>query len=100
MFKPIGSLIKEIPSRSRIPRAILALQVRQAAKESLRVVCSDLPKEILESVKATSFKNGVLTLIAPSLVCAELHLRSEGLIKDINKALGKKIVNKIRFRVG
>ena len=99
MFRPIGSLIKEIPTRHRTPKAIVALQVRQAARESLRTVCSDLPKEVMGLVKVTSFKNGALTLTAPSLVSTELHTRSEGLIEEINRVLGKKIVDKIRFRI-
>ncbi|OGD83912.1 hypothetical protein A2165_00315 [Candidatus Curtissbacteria bacterium RBG_13_40_7] len=99
MFKTIGSLIKEIPTRHRTPQAIVALQVRQAARESLKTVCSDLPKEIMELVKVSSFKNGVLTLSAPVLVSSELHTRSEGLIEEINRALGKKFIGRLRFKI-
>jgi hypothetical protein len=100
MFKSLGSLIKEIPTRHRTPRAIIALQARQAAKESLKVVCGDLPKEVIDSVKALSFNNGVLTLAASPLVSSELMTRSDGLVEEINRALGKKIVSRLRFRVG
>ena len=98
MFRPIRSLIKEIPTRHKTPKAIIALQVRQAARESLRVICADLPKEVNDSIKVVSFKNSVLTLAASSLVCSELMTRSEGLIKEINRVLGKKIVSHLRFR--
>lgn len=100
MFRPIGSLIREIPVRSKTPKAIIALQVRQAARESLRMVCGDLPKEVIDSIKVVSFKNTVLTLGASSLVSSELMTRSEGLINEINRVLGKKIVSRLRFRVG
>ena len=100
MFNSIGDLIRTIPVRSRSPRAILALQVRNAALESLALVCSDLPKEIIEAIKPSVFKGGVLTITAPQMVTGELQMRSEGLIKEINKVLGKRIVTRLRFRVG
>ena len=100
MFTPIGTLIKNFPRRSKTPEAVLALQVRQAAKESLGEICRDLGSDILDSAKIKSFKNGILVIQAPSLLCAELQMRSEGLIKEINSVLGQKVVEKIRFRVG
>lgn len=100
MFRPIGSLLREIPIRSKSSRAILALQVRNAAKDALPVVCSDLPKEIIGSIKPAVFKAGVLTLTAPQMVTAELQMRSEGLKKEINRVLGRRVVSSLRFRVG
>lgn len=101
MFKPVGALLKEMPSRSKAPGAILALQVRQVALDSLKKVCADLPAEIMGTIKPASFKNGVLTLLLRSpLVSSELQIRSDGLIKEINQAFGKKIVERLRFRVG
>ncbi|MBI2594093.1 hypothetical protein HYW39_00140 [Candidatus Curtissbacteria bacterium] len=47
MFKPVGSLIREIPTRTKIVPALVALQVRGAAKDALEVVCRDLPPEIV-----------------------------------------------------
>ena len=99
MFNSIGDLIRTIPVRSRSPRAILALQVRNAAKESLAIVCGDLPKEIIETIKPSIFKAGVLTVTAPQMVTGELQMRSGGLIREINKVLGKQIVKSLRFRV-
>jgi len=100
MFNRVGNLLEGLATRSRAPKAIIALQVRQVAKESLKVVCCDLPKEVIDSIKALSFKNGVLTLAASSLVSSELMTRSDGLIKEINRALGKKLVSRLRFRAG
>jgi len=99
MFKPVGSLIQQIPIRSKSSRAIVALQVRLAAQEALKAVLSDLPKEVVESAKPTIFKNGVLTLACPALLASELKMRSEGLIEEVNKSLGGKVVSRLRFRV-
>lgn len=99
MFKPIGSVIREIPVRSRSPRAMVALMVRNAAKEALTEVCGDLPPDIITKIEPAVFKNGTLTVTAPQMVTAELQMRSEGLKKEINKALGRKVVVQLRFRV-
>lgn len=100
MFTPVGELIKTLPRRTRVPNAILAIHVRRAFSESLKKVCADLPAETLIAVKAPVFKNGVLTVVAPQLVCAELSMRAGGLISDINRALGRDVVKRLRFRVG
>lgn len=100
MFTPVGSLLKTLPRRSKIPDAILAIHVRRIAKESLAKVCGDLPSDVLATAKIVSFKNGVLTMSASSLLATELQMRSGGLIREINRVLGKKIVERLRFRVG
>lgn len=99
MFIPIGDLIRTLPRRSRVPEAILALHVRGAFSDCLKKVCADLPAETVSKVETSVFKNGVLTIVAPQLVCAELSMRSEGLVKEINKTLGRRLVNRLRFRV-
>ncbi len=100
MFKPVGSLIREIPTRTKIAPALVALRVREAAKDALKAVCRDLPPEIVESVKPTTFKGGTLTLVVNSpLVSSELQMRSEGLIEAINEVLGAKAVRALRFRL-
>ncbi len=98
VFKPIGDLIRSIPARSRSPKAMVALTVRNAAKDAIAVVCDDLPAEMLAKIKPSVFKNGTLTITAPQMVTSELHVRSEGLKEEINKALGRKIVKSLRFR--
>jgi len=99
VFKPVGSLLQEVPLRAKTPKAIFALQIRLTAKESLKIICSDLPKEIVDTIKPSVFKNGILTITAPQMVTSELQMRSEGLIKEINKSLGRKIVERLRFKV-
>lgn len=100
MFTPVGSLLKTLPRRSKIPDAMVALFVRRAFEKTLKAVCADLSFEILAKVSAGSFKNGVLTVNAPPMTTGELSMRSGGLLRDINERLGRKVVNKIRFRVG
>ncbi len=76
---------------------MFALSVRRAFGDVL-LASGDLPKEIMESAKATSFKNGELTVKVQGLARTELLMRAGGLIKDINKALGRRAVWKIKFR--
>ncbi len=98
MFTRIGSLLKSVPTRSRAPGPILALQIRQAAKEVLDKVLSDYPEDLAKKVKVKTFKNGVLTVTSPQLMSAELQMRSEGLKRDINKIIRGDLVKRIVFR--
>ena len=100
MFTQIGTLLKTLPRRSKTPEAILALHVRRAFVDSLLKVCADLPNDVLATIKPSTFKNHVLTVRASNLVAAELQMRAGGLMRDINESLGRKIVYKLRFRVG
>lgn len=97
-FKPVGSLLGSLTRRSKTPGAILALQVRQAAKETIERELFDMPKDMVDLIRIKSFKNGLLVVNAPPLVAAELSMRSGGLEKAINKALGGSIVRSLRFR--
>ena len=98
MFRPVGSLIGNLHLRTKSQDAIFALKVKKVAGDVIVNVCQDLPKEAIAQIKIKSFRNGQLTILAPTLVSAELKMRSEGLKDQINRALGKDIVEKIRFR--
>lgn len=98
MFVKAGSLFSALSRRSKISPVVNALLVRQAFSEVLPKVCKDLPKEALDSVKAVSFKEGVLVVKVQGLARAELLMRSGGLIKGVNEALGKRVVVKLRFK--
>src|SRR3989344_5539653 len=98
MFTRIGSILKTTPAGRRNSGSFLALQVRQAAKGILDKILNDYPEDFAKKVKVKTFKGGVLTVVAPQLMSAELHMRSSGLKKDINKVLGNKLVNGIRFK--
>ena len=98
MFNSVGALLKTLPRRSKTPSAIVAIHVRRAFEDSLKNVGADLPGEIIASIHAAVFKNGTLTIVCPQLVAAELSMRSGGLVEDINKTLGKKIVRSLKFK--
>lgn len=98
MFARLGSILKTTPERRRNSGAFLALQVRQAAKGVLDHLLNDYPSEFAKKVKVKTYKNGVLVISSPQLMSIELHMRSEGLKKDINGVLGKELVKDLRFR--
>ncbi len=96
MFTPISKLITA-PRNSKTSEILFTLSVRKAFGDVLGKE-QGLPEEIMESAKATSFKNGELTVKVQGLARTELLMRSGGLIKGINKLLGKRVVWKIKFR--
>lgn len=98
MFKPIGSLIGGALQRSKTPDTIIALQVRQVAGDCIKRIMKSYPKELEKQIKVSSFKNGTLIVKAPSILAAELHLRSNDIIEGINGKLKKKVVRGIRFK--
>lgn len=97
MFKPIGSLIYKLPSRASARGAISALMIRHIAKEAIDRELVDFGQEVLSTIKVKSFKGGVLTVNTTPTLAAELHMRSGGLIRDINKKVGGKLLSRIRF---
>lgn len=97
-FKPIGSLLGSLTKRSKTPEAILALQVRQVAKETIERQLFDVPKDLVDLIRVRSFKNGLLVVNAPPLLAVELSMRSRGLEKAINRTLGGVIVRSLRFK--
>ena len=98
MFKPVGSLIGNLHLSTKSKDAIFALKVKKTAEDLIPNVCQDLPKEAVVQIKVKSFRNGQLTILAPTLFSLELKMRSQGLKDQINKALAKDIVKTIRFR--
>lgn len=104
MFIPVADLIKNLPKRSRIPEAFLAIHARKALEEAVKKQCADLPEEVLRDLlakaKFSTFKNRVLTMKVSTLLAAELQMRSGKLIREINEILGRRAVNKLRFRAG
>ena len=98
MFRPVGSLIGNLHLHTKSKDAIFALKVKKVAKDAIEKICGDLPQEAISQIKVKSFRNGQLTVLAPTLVAVELKMRSEGLKDQINKAFGKEIVSRIIFR--
>lgn len=98
MFTPLGTLLKTLPRRSKTPKAIVAIHVRRAFGESLKIVCSDLPDEITKEIKPSVYKKGVLTIVCPQMVAVELSMRAGGLVEQINKTLGRAVVKSLKFK--
>ena len=98
MFRPVGSLIGNLHLGTKSKDAIFALKIKKVAEGVIPEVCQDLPKEAIVQIKVKSFRNGQLTILAPTLVSLELKIRSEGLKDQINKAFGKDIIEKIKFQ--
>ncbi len=99
MFKPIGSLIYKLPNKKSARAVISALMVRHIAKEVIDRELVDFPQVVLSAIKVKSFKGGVLIVTTTPTAAAELHMRSGGLIKDINKKAGRREVSRIKFKV-
>lgn len=94
----IGALLKDVSARPRVSGPMQALVVRAAAKEAIRRTYHDIPEDVFKKVKPTTFKNGVLTVIAPRLLRVDLQMRAGGLINAINSAIGRKLVKDLRLR--
>ena len=99
MFRPVGSLIGNLHLHTKSKDAIFALKVKKVAEGVIPEVCQDLPKEAIVQIKVKSFRNGQLTVLAPTLVSLELKMRSEGLKNEINRTFGKEIITRLVFRV-
>ena len=98
MFKPVGSLFKNTQISSRSSGAIMAMRVRQVAKDIIDSEMAGFGEEILKSIKVATLRGGVLTITAPPIVLGELHMRSGGLIREANKALGAVVIKSLRLR--
>ena len=75
--------------RGPLKPAVLAIKVEE-----------EVEKKAPRWAKMVSFKDGRLTLEVPSPAHAqELYLESRELLKKINEGVGRKVSDKIRFRV-
>lgn len=94
-FRPVGSLLRNSRVSSKSSDAIVAMRVRQVAQD---VILREMAVYDVSGVKVTTFRKGMLTIQAPAILAGELHMRSGGLIGDINRALGGTYVRLFRFR--
>lgn len=100
MFR-VGSLIKSSNRYRKSQDALSALRVRQVAKELIeQELLKNYPQEILKNLRTTTIRGGVLTVVCPPTLSAEIYTKSEELIKAINKKLGVRMVVKLRFKAG
>ena len=82
--------------RHGLRRGVEAAAVLKAARAAADVV---LPRDLRPLVAARSFRNGTLTLEAPSGVpLANLHAHREAVRDECNRALGRAVVVKVLAR--
>ncbi len=97
MFRPVGAIIGN-RRFGKSSTAVAAIQVKNVAQKVIKEKCADLPAEVLGQIKVKTFKNATLTMACPTLVAAELYMRSEELKKAMNGQFGRTIVKDLRFR--
>lgn len=95
MFKPVGSLLRNSRVSNKSSDAIIAMRVRQVAGDLIK---KEMSIYETSNIKVTTFRSGILTISALPIVAGELHMRSGGLIRDINRALGGGFVRAFKFR--
>ncbi len=100
MFDSVGSLLGTLSKSAKLNGALAALSVRRAFDIALRDVCKDLSPESLDTVKAKSFKDGILTVTCRGIISGELTMRSVSLLAGVNEVLGRRVVLKLRFKAG
>jgi len=89
-FETVGDTLNQSFHRGPIHATVLALKVEVEAKKILPSWATMI-----------SFREGRLLVSTPSPSHAqELYLNSAVLIRNINEALGGKVVEKISFRAG
>lgn len=100
MFRHVGALIKTPARYKKSQDALTAIRIRQIARDSLYGLTRDYPADVAKSIKVTTYKNMVLTVVAPAVVAADLHMRSGELVDEVNKRVGAKVLVSVKFRAG
>lgn len=87
-------------TRSKTPKALLALKVRNILPQILKEVLPKGAHKEIKNIKATTLKEKTLTVFAPSSAfSAQLKLSEGKIVGQINSNLRAKIVERVRFRV-
>ena len=95
VFVKAGDLIPKFIKRSANPQLVFAVWIRRLWKEAVLEVS---PK--LSLTKAKFFRAGRLTIeVKSSTEAGELRLHERELIAKINSKAGKKVVEKLNFKM-
>ena len=87
-FTKINKVVPKIIKSHNLSQAMEAAYICRIAEQTAS-------KEFVPII----FKNGILTIVAKDHIRAqELQLNCQNIITKINRALGKDIVKKLRFR--
>ncbi|GEM_PF-1526258 len=88
-------------ARSNVSEGLKALKIRSIWQETLSdYIQKNNLKISPKQIKAVSFRMGILRVEVPNNTYAsEVRLNSRRFIIEINKKLGRRVVEKIRVRV-
>ncbi|MCD4761415.1 DUF721 domain-containing protein [bacterium] len=94
MFNDVGSIIPRAVSRSGSAHEIENSKVLEVFNVELKKMSEPVQKEI----KALYFKDKIITIAAMSFQSAqELKINETEVMENINRVMGKAIVEKIRY---
>jgi len=95
VFVKAGDLISKFIRRSGNPQVVFAVWIRRLWKEAVLEI---FPK--LTPPKAKFFRAGRLTIeVKSSTEAGELRLHEGELIEKINSKAGKKVVERLNYRI-
>lgn len=88
-MKKIDRILKQDSRYKRWQKPLEAAYICQTARETAS-----------HQFEVVSFKNGLLTLAVDSPAqAANLHAESSAIIDKINEKIGKRVVERIRFKI-
>lgn len=95
-FTPISETLKKSITHGPSNKALLALRME---KEFRRILPQVLPA-LINKVKMHSYREGRLTISTPSpTISQEVFLHGERIRKELNKKLGKELVERLGMRI-
>ena len=88
-MKKIGKMLRHNPKYKRMQKPLEAAEVCDVARAISK-----------GRFGVISFKNGLLTVsVQSSAAAANLQAESQEIIDEINQKVGKRVVEKIRFKI-
>jgi predicted nucleic acid-binding Zn ribbon protein len=97
MFKQLKDILPTSLKRYGIVREAQAAFVCTMFE---KIVKEELGEEASKNCRSLSFKNGVLKIqVSDSAWASEIQLNQSKIIDKINKKVGKKVVDRLQFRV-
>ena len=101
-FIKADSVLSLTIARSTVSEGLKALKIRSIWQETVSEYIDNQGLKINpKQIKAVSFRMGVLRVLVPNNTYAsEVRLNSRKFISEINKKIGRRVVEKIRIRIG
>lgn len=96
-FESVGQILPQALKKTKAADDFLALRAKEIFSNSLKAVFSSkkLPK-----ITAGKFSYGTLTVLVPDPAWAmALRQKEDQILEKLNGSLGRKVVEKLRFRV-